>query len=103
MASSVHGEKETIISPHFSARRILILNTSICNLTYRPDNWLGFIAETSSRYDTNKIVSIEAVLDGTISLSRVPKQSQMFRTKKLNTNYGERGHIIDRQMLITER
>jgi hypothetical protein len=43
------------------------------------------------------------VLAGIISLSRVPKQSQMFLTKKLNTKYGEQGHIIERQMLITER
>jgi len=42
------------------------------------------------------------VLAGIISLSKVPKQSQVFRTK-LNTNYGQQGYIIERQMLITER
>ena len=36
-----------------------------------------------------KTVSIEAVLAGNISLSRVRKHSQMFLTKKLNTNYRE--------------
>jgi len=61
MAPSVNCEKETIISPHFPAKSILILNTSICNLTYRPDNGLSFMAETRSRSDTNKTVSIEAV------------------------------------------
>ena len=91
MAPSINCEKETINSPHFPATIILILNTSMCNLTYRPDNGFNFITETCSRSDTNKTVSIEAVLAGIISLSRVPKQSQMFRTKKLHTNFGEQG------------
>lgn len=86
MATSIHCEKETV-SPHVPVTSILILNTSICNLTYRPDNGLSFM-QTCSRSD-KKTVSIEAVLAGNISLSRVRKHSQMFLTKKLNTNYRE--------------